>query len=127
MAKYTSPTWVNGSSPAISAANLQALSDTTEKNQVMLGSVTLPVSGWQQYLNMYYMQTVTVTGATVTANSKVDLQPSAYQTAALIEGGVQALLVENNAGVLTAYAFGAAPDSTFTIQCTVTELVGANA
>lgn len=123
MAKYTSPTWVNNSTPAISAANLQALSDAAEKGQTVIASITLPESGWQQHLNMYHQQTVTVTGATVTANSKVDLQPSPFQTAALIENGTQALMVENNSGVLTAYAFGTAPDSTFTIQCTVTEMV----
>lgn len=68
-----------------------------------------------------YTQTVTVTGAAVTAKSKVDLQPSAAQLDALIADGVGALLVENNAGTLTAYALGAAPSAAMTMQCTVEE------
>ena len=68
-----------------------------------------------------YTQTVTVTGAAVTANSKIDLQPTAAQIASLQIGGVTALVIENNAGALTAYALGAAP-AAMTVQCTVTEV-----
>ena len=71
-----------------------------------------------------YTQTVSVSGATVTAASKIDLQPTATQLGTLISAGVTALVVENNAGspvVLTAYAFGAAP-SAMTVQCTVMEV-----
>ena len=69
-----------------------------------------------------YTQTVTVTGATVTANSRIDLQPTAAQLAALQTAGVTALVVENNAGTLTAYALGSAPSAAMTVQCTVTEV-----
>jgi hypothetical protein len=65
---------------------------------------------------------VSVTGATVTANSKVDLQPTAAQIAALQSDGVTSLVVENNSGVLTAYALGAAPSAAMMMQCTVTEV-----
>ena len=51
----------------------------------------------------------------------MDLQPSAAQLDALIADGVGALLVENNAGTLTAYALGAAPSTAMTMQCTVEE------
>ena len=69
-----------------------------------------------------YTQSVTVTGAAVTAASKVDLQLTAAQLAALLTAGVTALVVENNAGTLTAYALGAAPSAAMTVQCTVTEV-----
>ena len=69
-----------------------------------------------------YTQTVTVTGATVTTASKIDLQPTPAQLAALVADGVTALVVENNAGTLTAYALGAAPSAAMTVQCTVTEV-----
>ena len=69
-----------------------------------------------------YSKTVTVTGATVTANSKVDLQPAATALNNLISAGVTALWVENNSGTLTAYALGAAPSAGGTVQCTVTEV-----
>lgn len=69
-----------------------------------------------------YSQTVTVTGATVTANSKVDIQLTAAQIATLVSAGVTGLVIENNAGTLTAWAVGASP-SAMTVQCTVEETV----
>lgn len=68
-----------------------------------------------------YSQTVTVTGATVTADSKVDIQLTAAQIASLISAGVTGMLIENNAGTLTAWAVGASP-SAMTVQVTVTEV-----
>lgn len=70
-----------------------------------------------------YSQTVTVTGTAVTASSKVDLQPTAAQIASLISDGVTGLVIENNAGTLTAYAVGAAPSAAMTVQCTVEETI----
>lgn len=68
-----------------------------------------------------YTQTVTVTGATVTANSKVDIQLTAAQIESLISDGVTGLIIENNNGVLTAYAVGAVPSASMTVQCTIVE------
>lgn len=68
-----------------------------------------------------YSQTVTVTGATVTANSKIDIQLTAAQITSLISAGVTGMVIENNAGTLTAYAVGAQTGS-MTIQVTVTEV-----
>lgn len=70
-----------------------------------------------------YTQTVTITGYTITANSKVDLDPDAAAISALAAAGVQALYIVNNTAVLTAYAVGAAPTAALTIQCTITEVV----
>lgn len=67
-----------------------------------------------------YTQTVTVSGAT--ANSKIDLQPTAAQLQQLIDDGVQALYISNDNGTLTAYALGAAPTEALTLQCTLTEV-----
>ena len=69
-----------------------------------------------------YTQLVTVPGVTITANSKVDLQPDMEEIEQLAGDGVAALYVENDSGVLTAYAAGAAPSSAMTLQCTVTEV-----
>ena len=60
---------------------------------------------------------------TMTANSKVDLQPTAAQLAQLIADGVQAITIENNDGILTVYALGATPSTAMTIDCVVTEVV----
>ena len=84
------------------------------------GSITLSAS-WTGSASPY-TQTVTVSGATVTASSKVDLQPTAAQIASLISAGVTGLVIENNNGTLTAYAVGAAPGASMTVQCTVTEV-----
>ena len=69
-----------------------------------------------------YTQTVTVSGATITANSKVDLQPDATAINQLITDGVNGLYISNTNGTLTAYAVGAAPTAALTLQCTVTEV-----
>lgn len=69
-----------------------------------------------------YTQTVTISGYTITANSKVDLQPDAAAIAQLVSDGVNALYVANNNGTLTAYAVGAAPTAALTVQCTITEV-----
>ncbi|MBQ6928062.1 MAG: collagen-like protein [Oscillospiraceae bacterium] len=69
-----------------------------------------------------YSQRVSVPGVTVTASSKVDLQPDMQAIESLAGDGVEVLYVENSSGTLTAYAAGAAPPSAVTLQCTVTEV-----
>jgi len=81
-------------------------------------SVTLTAANWTG--SDPYTQTVSVSGGT--ANSKVDLQPTAAQLAQLISDGVVSLLIENNSGTFTAYALGAATSTDMTIQATVTEV-----
>ena len=66
-----------------------------------------------------YTQTVSVTG--VGSRSKVDIQLTATQIAALQAAKVTALAVENSNGTLTLYAFGAKPTEAMTLQCTVQE------
>lgn len=70
-----------------------------------------------------YSQTVTLSGATVTGKSKVDLTPTAAQLDALAADGVISLMIENNGGTLTAWAVGGTPSAAMTISCTVTETV----
>lgn len=93
-------------------------SDVGAAEPTQVGSITLS-SSWSG--SGPYSQTVTVTGATVTANSKVDIQLTAAQISSLISAGVKGLVIENNAGTLTAWAVGASP-SAMTVQVTVTEV-----
>lgn len=85
-----------------------------------LASVTLSTN-WTANTG-YSTQTVTVSGATITAYSKVDLQPEEVALTHMISVGCNALYIENNNGVLTAYAIGNAPTQSLTMQCTVTEV-----
>ena len=114
-----------GAVPDTRTVNGKALDDdiTLDADDVgaaeptQVGSISL-LSSWSG--SGPYSQTVTVTGATVTADSKVDIQLTAAQIASLIAAGVTGLVIENNAGTLTAWAVGASP-SAMTVQCTVEE------
>lgn len=81
-------------------------------------TVSLPLS-WIDSGSGYYTVTPTVSGETITARSKVNIQPTAAQSIQLQSDGVTSLYIENNAGTLTAYAVGNAPSVALTMQCTV--------
>lgn len=95
------------------------VSQSSGGSSVRMGTINLGTS-WSG--SDPYSQTVTVTGVTVTANSKVDLQPDSSFMSQLTTDGVTALWIENNNGVLTAYAIGGSPSVAMTVQCTVTEI-----
>lgn len=82
-------------------------------------SITLAAANWTEGSGAFE-QTVTVEGGT--ANSLVELQPSVAQILSLQDAGVSALMVNNNDGVFTAYAVGAAPTEDMTMQITLTEV-----
>ena len=69
-----------------------------------------------------YTQSITISGYTVTLNSKVDLQPSAEVLAQLINDGVLALYIANDDGTLTAVTVGEKPSAAMTIQATIEEV-----
>lgn len=69
-----------------------------------------------------YTQTVTLSGYTPTANTKIDLQPDMNVIQQLINDEVGGLYIENNNGVLTAYSIGNKPSVALSIQITVSEV-----
>lgn len=69
-----------------------------------------------------YTHAVSVSGYTLTANSKVDIQPDAEAIAQLLDDEVSALYIGNNNGTLTAYAVGEKPTASLTLQVTVEEV-----
>ena len=95
-----------------SAASVEAITPKT-------ASITLAAANWTG--SGPYTQTVTISGATITSNTLVDLRSDATAMAQLIADGTASLFIENNAGTLTAYAIGTAPTANLTIQCTLTE------
>lgn len=88
---YTSPTWKNGSSPALSAENMQALTNAVQEHDEALPnkadksvsrSAILTVSGWSSNY-----QTVAVRGVTASSNIIVTAAPASY--IAYAEAGVR--------------------------------------
>ena len=105
---------------AAGSATTWARADHVHQNPSKKATITTTTSWTTQTDD--YTQTVTVSGATVTANSKVDLQPDTTALTQMLSDGCTALYVENNAGTLTLHALGTAPTVALTIQCTVTEV-----
>ena len=128
---YNGSAWADGgvyNSSAISTDTTLSVSgmaaDAKETGDVIadlfkLGYVTLGTT-WSG--SGPYTQTVTVTGATPTSNSKVDIQPDATALAQMEADGITALYIENNAGTLTAYAVGGTLSASVTVQVTLTEV-----
>ena len=117
--KVTSPIPTGGTIAVNANVTAAVLGDDVSEAKLRKGTITLSAT-WQGTSPKY--QTVTVTGASVTANSYIEIQPSPAQISALLSAGTRALTVENNGGTLTAYAIGAAPSTAMTVQCTVVEV-----
>jgi hypothetical protein len=82
-------------------------------------TVTLPASGWVGATSPW-SQVVTING--VTANSKIDLQPTAEQVDEMQDDDI-ALMAENDNGTVTVYALYSKPDVDYTMQALITEVL----
>lgn len=69
-----------------------------------------------------YTQIVTVADYTVTALTKVDLLADSTIINAMIADGVNQIYIENNNGVLTAYAVGGVPTAAMVVQAVFSEV-----
>ena len=69
-----------------------------------------------------YYQEVKVSNATITLNSKVDLQPTAEQLYTFHQKDL-AFVAENDGGKIRVYCVGLVPQNGYTIPATVTEVV----
>jgi hypothetical protein len=85
-------------------------------------SVTIYADKWVQASDERWYQVVVVDNATITPNSKVDLQPSAEQLDIFHEKDL-AFVTENEDGVVSVYCVGQVPTNDYTIQATVMEVV----
>ena len=85
-------------------------------------SVTIYADKWIQASDNRYYQIVSVDNATITRNSKVDLQPSSEQLCIFHEKDL-AFVTENEDGAVSVFCVGQVPTNDYTIQATVTEVV----
>lgn len=81
-------------------------------------TVTLSADVWTGSAQPY-SQVVNING--VTANSKIDLQPTAAQIVEMQNSDIS-LIAENDDGVVTVYALGDMPEVDYTIQVLITEV-----
>lgn len=84
------------------------------------GTITLTPSAWTG--SGPYTQTISSI-VPVTVNTKIDLQPNATVLAQMATDGTTNIFVDNDNATLTAYALGAKPTASLTIQYTKTEVV----
>lgn len=68
-----------------------------------------------------YTATVTVSGYTVTANSRVDISCDYATMNSLTLAGVSTVYIDNTSGTLTAYAVGAKPNTSITVTALIYE------
>lgn len=83
--------------------------------------VTLYADRWVQASDDRWYQVVEVTNTTITARSKVDLQPSSEQLCIFHDKDL-AFVTENEDGVVSVYCVGQVPTSDYTIQSIITEV-----
>ena len=85
----------------------------------VISTVNMLASQWTGDTNPW-SQVVIVNG--VTENSKVDLQPTAVQIVELQNNGIT-LMIQNNNGVVTAWAIGNKPTNDYTMQVFIQEVL----
>ena len=83
-----------------------------------VATITLSKSAWVGSAEPY-SQPIEI--ATVTAASKIDLQPTAQQIVNL-QNSETSLMIENRSGVLTCYAIGNKPTVDYTMQVLIQEV-----
>lgn len=94
------------------------ISDAIETIKPKITTITLSAASWIGDANPW-SQVASISG--VTANSKVDLQPTAIQVVELQNNDI-ALMAENDSGTITVYALGSKPETDYTMQALITEV-----
>lgn len=87
--------------------------------KIVNGSVELLADGWVSGGESLWSQVVEIPG--VTANTQIDLTPSAEQLAIFHNKDI-AFVAGNKDGVVTVYAIGQKPTNNYTMQITMKEV-----
>lgn len=97
--------------------DIKDIGDVT-KLQSKVATLTLPAT-WSG--NGPFTQAITVSGYTVTANTLVNLMCDSAAINTMVTSGTSNIFVSNNNGTLTAYAIGAKPTASITVQAVLSE------
>ena len=101
-------------------SNLERLVDSLyAKSLAKTITINLPASAWVNDGTNRYSQVVSI--ADITANSKVDLQPTTEQLMIFYEKDIT-FVTENENGVVTVYCIGQKPTMDYDMQATITEV-----
>lgn len=95
--------------------------DAIDNAATKTDTITLASASWSG--SDPYTQTVTISGYTVTANTRVDIACDYATLNAMAADGVTALYFENSNGTITAYSVGAAPSSDVTVFANIYETI----
>ena len=90
--------------------------DITDSSGNVIGS------RYGQVVHDYDNKIFNIDNATITPNSKVDLQITSEQMVVFYEKSL-AFVAENDDGVITVYCVGTVPQNNYTMQAVVTEVV----
>ena len=110
--------WINGSAQDIEVEDVLYDLEQDFSPVATVTSVNLLASNWQGS-SAPYSQVVTING--VTPNTKVDLTPTAAQTAELQDDDI-AFIAENDYGIVTVWSINCKPEKDYDIQATLTEV-----
>lgn len=94
-------------------------SESGSGSDPVISEVSLLSASWVEESSTMYSQVVTIDG--VTANSKVDLQPTPAQLSELYSSGLM-LTTANDNGVVTIYSIGGHPTSDLVVQVLISEV-----
>lgn len=95
--------------------------DAIDNAATKTDTITLASASWSG--SDPYTQTVTLSGYTVTANTRVDIACDYNALNAMAADGVTTLYFENSNGTITAYSVGAAPSSDVTVFANIYETI----
>lgn len=111
--------WIDGAVQDIEVEVLVSPEQEQDFSPVVtVTSVNLFASNWQGS-SAPYSQVVAING--VTPNTRVDLTPTAAQTAELQDDDI-AFIAENDYGIVTVWSINCKPKKDYEIQATLTEV-----